>query len=289
MSYWPLRGLLLVLPRVPLRVLAPLVWLAGGIAWYASRRLRTTTTDHMRHAVGAGVPDRVVAMLARDCVRSAAWYWVDLARVPRMTPEQTFERLDSVEGIEALFEAYDAGRGVVLLSAHLGNPEVFATLLPRLGLPTAIFAEPLPDPRVHALIQSKRERAGARMLGPDTAGLRAGLAQLRCGGVLGGLADRDVLGTGTPYPFFGERASMPDGLMEMALRANAAVVAGWVIRTRPGHYAAVVERLALPAPSGNRHTDLETAQTAYIAALQRAIRRTPGQWFALAPVWRGLQ
>ncbi len=278
-----------VLPRVPLRVIAPLVWLAGGAAWYASRRLRETTTGHMRRAMGHGTSRPTIEAQARDCVRTAAWYWVDLARARRMTPEQTFACLDSVEGLEALFEAYDAGRGVLLLSAHLGNPEVFATLLPHLGLSTAIFAEPLADPRVHAAIQSTREREGARMLEPDTAGLRAALAQLRCGAVLGGLADRNVLGTGKPYMFFGERAAMPDGMMEMALRSGAAVVVGWVTRTKPGRYAAVVERIALPESSGDRQRDVEAAQYAYIHALERAITRTPGQWFALAPVWRGLQ
>ncbi len=127
------------------------------------------------------------------------------------------------------------------------------------------------------------------MLGPDAAGVRAAVAQLRCGAVLGGLADRDVLGTGKPYTFFEGRAVMPDGLMEMALRLHAPVVAGWVTRISAGRYAAVVERIVLPETSGDRQKDLEIAQYAYIEALERAIRRTPGQWFALAPVWRGLQ
>lgn len=289
MPYRLLRSLMLMLPRVPPRILPPLVWLAGGAAWYASRSLRETTTDHMRRVLGPGAPRSTIESRARDCVRTAAWYWVDLARAPRMTPEQTFASLDSVEGLGALFEAYDEGRGVVLLSAHLGNPEVFAAFLPLLGLPTAIFVEPLADRRAHALIQSKRERGGARMLYPDTAGLRAALAQLRCGGVLGGLADRDVLGSGRPYTFFGERAAMPDGLMEMALRAGAPVVVGWVTRTKPGRYAAVVERIALPEATGDRRRDLEAAQYAYIRALERAIGRTPGQWAALASVWQGLQ
>ena len=250
--------------------------------------MRETATGHMRHALGPAASRREVEAAARDCVRSAAWYWVELARGPRMSAEQTFARLDSVEGLDALFEAYDAGRGVVLLSAHLGNPEVFAVLLPRLGLDTAIFVEPLADRRVHALIQRTRERAGARMLEPDTAGLRTALAHVRCGGLLGGLADRDVLGSGRPYLFFGERARMPDGLAEIAVRSGAAVLAGWVTRTAPGRYAATVERIATPTPSGHRQHDVEALERAYIEALERAIRRTPGQWFALQPVWGDL-
>lgn len=289
MPYFALRALMLVLPRVPLRILAALVWLGGGIAWYASRDVREATTDHMRHVLGREAGRGAIEARARDCVRAAAWYWVDLACIPRLTAEQTFDRLDSVEGLETLFEAYDAGQGVLLLSAHLGNPEVFAALLPRLGLPTAIFVEPLEDARVHALIEGQRERAGARMLRPDTSGVRAAIAHLRCGGILGGLADRDVLGTGTPHLLFGERARLPDGLIEIGLRSEAPVVVGWVTRTRPGRYAAVLERIPLPPRTGDRHADLEAAEAAYIRALERAVSRTPGQWFALAPVWRGLQ
>lgn len=289
MSYGMLRVLLLVLPWVPLRVLAPVIWLGGGLAWYASRRLRGVTTDHMRHVLGPRARARLVNTCARDCIRTAAWYWIDLARIPRLTTEQTFARLDSIEGIEALYEAYDEGRGVLLLSAHVGNPEVFAVLLPHLGLPTAVFVEPLDNPRVHALIEATRERGGARMLEPDTSGVRTAITQLRCGGVLGGLADRDVLGTGEPYLFFGERAALPDGMIDIALRSRAAIVAGWVTRTKRGRYAAVIERLELPPTTGDRRRDVAAAEAVYLQALERAIRRSPGQWFALAPVWRGLQ
>lgn len=289
MPYWLLRTLTAALPRVPLRVLGTLAWAGGGVAWFTSRRLREVTTDHMRHVLGAGAAGREVNEQARDCVRSAVWYWIDLTCMPALSPEQTFERLDSVAGLDALFAAYDEGHGVVLMSAHLGNPEVFATLLPRLGISTAIFVEPLADPRVHALIEARRERAGAQMLTPNPAGVRAAITQIRCGGLLGGLADRDVLGTGTAHVFFGEHACMPDGMMEIALRTGAPVLVGWVTRTRPGRYAASVERLVLPPLTGDRRRDVDDAEAVYLRALERAISRTPGQWFALAPVWRGLQ
>ncbi|TAJ17973.1 MAG: hypothetical protein EPO65_10025 [Dehalococcoidia bacterium] len=289
MPYWLLRALTAALPRIPLRTLGAFAWAGGGVAWFWSRNLREVTTDHMRHVLGVSASRRELNARARDCVRSAIWYWIDLACMPALSPEQTFERLDSVDGLEALFEAYDEGHGVVLLSAHLGNPEVFATLLPRLGIPTAIFVEPLADPRVHALIEARRERAGAQMLTPNAAGMRAAITQVRCGGLLGGLADRDVLGTGTAHVFFGERARMPDGIMEIALRAGAPVLVGWVTRTTPGRYAATVERLVLPQPTGDRHHDVDDAEAVYLRALERAIARTPGQWFPLAPVWRGLQ
>lgn len=289
MPYWLLRALMAALPRVPLRVLGAFAWAGGGVAWYWSRALREVTTDHMRHALGVGASGHEVNARARDCVRSAIWYWIDLACMPALSPERTFERLDSVDGIEALFEAYDEGRGVVLMSAHLGNPEVFATLLPRLGIPAAIFVEPLADPRVHALIEARRQRAGAQMLTPTPAGVRAAITQVRCGGLLGGLADRDVLGSGAPHLFFGERARMPDGMMEIALRTGAPVLVGWVTRTAPGRYGASVERLALPPLTGERRRDIDNAEAVYLRALERAIARTPGQWFPLAPVWRRLQ
>ncbi len=289
MPYHALRVLMLVLPRLPLRALGALVWMGGGLAWFLSRRLREATTDHMRHVLGPHAGQRTIESRARDCVRAAAWYWADLAVVPRLSPEETFSRLDSVEGLEVLFEAYDEGQGVLLLSAHLGNPEVFATLLPRLGLPTSVFVEPLTDRRMHDLIERQRERAGARMLEPDIGGVRMAIAHLRCGGILGGLADRDVLGTGSLHAFFGERARMPDGMVEIAIRSGSPIVAGWVTRTRPGRYAARVERIAVPPRTGDRRADTEAAETAYLRALERAIGRTPGQWFALSPVWRGLQ
>ena len=288
MSRLRILQLLVVLgSRVPVRVLYAFAGLGGTLSWYASRTLRATTRDHMRHVFPPTTPRRTIDAAARGAVRSAAHYYVDFARYADLDAAASFDHVDSIEGIEAIFEAYDRGRGVILASAHLGNPEFIAQALAPI-FDTVVLTEPLEPPEFHAFVHEIRGRSGVRFIPADRGGLRHALRHLRCGHVLGALVDRDVLGTGDPFPFFGERAPMPAGAVELAWATGAAIVLGFVVRTRPGRYRITLREISVPTRdqgSGDRDADVEAGMRLVVHALEEEIRSAPDQWFALSPIW----
>lgn len=282
-----LQLLVVLASRVPVAVLYALAAAAGTIGWYASPALRGTTRDHMRHVFPPPTPRRTIDRAARGAVRSAARYYVDFARYANLDPTISFDYVDSIAGIDELFEAYDRGRGVILASAHLGNPEFIAQALAPL-FDTVVLTEPLEPPQLHAFVHQIRGRSGVRFIPADRAGLREAIRHLRCGGVLGALVDRDVLGSGEPFPFFGERAPLPRGAVELAWMTDAPIVLGTVIRTRPGRYRIALRDMHVPTRrhgSGNREADIEAGMRQVVSALEDAIRSAPDQWFALSPIW----
>ncbi|MDA1062463.1 MAG: hypothetical protein O2895_06115, partial [Chloroflexi bacterium] len=184
-----------VFGRLPLRVLYALADAVGGLAWYASPRLRRVTLGHVERvrrssaALEAGALDPTAgsrgagsraagnraagsnARAARGCVRSAARYWADMARAAHLPATAVLDRIESIEGVEHFFEALDAGCGVVLVSAHLGNPEALSRAIGTLGLDVLVLTEPLSPPRLHALLHEVRQAAGARFVPADRAGV----------------------------------------------------------------------------------------------------------------------
>ena len=285
---WFLRALMVVAPRVPVGVLYALADAAGWAAWSGSGRLRGVTRDHMRHVLGSGARRGAVDAAARGCVRSAARYYVDFARYAGLEPESAFEQVDEVTGVEELFAAYDRGQGVVLASAHLGNPEFIAQALgPFFDL--MVFTESLEPAVLHELVHEVRGRSGVRFAPVSAGAVRDGMRQLRCGGVLGMLVDRDVLGGAPAFPFFGERAPMPTGAVELAWMTGAAVVVGFVTRSTAGRYRVVLREVSLPHRkdgSGDRAADVEAGMRSVVKALERGIAEAPEQWFALSPIWQ---
>lgn len=282
-----LQLLVLVSRRVPVRLLTALAGVGGTLAWYASNSLRATTRDHMRHVFPPSTPRRRIDAAARGAVRSAATYYVDFARYAHLDPELSFDQVDSIDGLAELFEAYDRGRGVILASAHLGNPEFIAQAMSPL-FDTMVLTEPLEPPRLHEFVHAVRERSGVRFVPAERGGARQALRHLRCGGVLGVLVDRDVLGSGEPFPFFGERAPLPRGAVELAWLTGASIVLGLVVRTRPGRFRIALRTLEVPtreAGSGDREADLEAGMRVVVSALEAGIRSAPDQWFALSPIW----
>jgi lauroyl/myristoyl acyltransferase len=286
---WFLRALMVVTPRVRVEVLYALADVAGSMAWGGSGRLRGVTRDHMRHVLGGAASRGAVDAAARGCLRSAARYYVDFARYAVLQPESAFEQVDEIDGLEELFAAYDRGQGVILASAHVGNPEfIVQALAPLFDL--MVFTERLEPVALHELVHEVRQRSGVRFVPVSASAARDGMRQLRCGNVLGMLIDRDVVGTGRPFPFFGERAPMPWGAVELAWMSGAVVVLGFVTRTTAGRYRIALREVPVPHRkdgSGDRAADIEAGMQSVVAALERGIAEAPGQWFALSPIWVG--
>ena len=280
-----------VVGRLPARLLYAAADAAGTVAWHASPRLRRTTRDHMRHVLlhGSAVGDpAAVDRAARGCVRSAARYYADFARAPHLSPEQAFAEAEIFEGLAHFFDAHDRGCGVILCSAHLGSPEYIFRSASFLGLEMAVLTEVLSPPRLHDFVHRVRGAPGVRFLPANRSGLRETLTQLRGGGVVAVLGDRDIQGAGRPVPFFGERAALPSGPVELALRTNAALVPTFGTRSGVGRYRITFQPGLELQRSDDREADIEAGMRALARALERGISAAPDQWFALHPVWRGL-
>ena len=274
-----------VLGRLPLRVLYGLADGVGTLLWYGSPRLRRVTVDHVRRVSSGAAMPRRNARAARGCVRSAARYWADMARAAHLPERDALDRLEAVEGIEHFFEAFDAGCGVLFVSAHLGNPETLMRGIGSLGFDVLVLTEPLLPPRLHDLVHEVRQAPGVRFVPADRSGVRLALEQLRAGRILALLADRDVLGTAQPRPFFGAPARLPSGAVELALRTNAKIVTGFARRTRGSRMRVTLDPPIELQRSGDRAADLEAGMERVTRALEAGIGRSPEQWFALQPVW----
>lgn len=282
-----LRLLVWVGGRVPPRALDAAASALGTLAWYASPAVRAVTRDHMRHVLGHDAPAARIDAAARGCARTTARYYADFATGPHRGAARPFER---AEGLHHITDAAARGHGLILLSAHLGSPESIGQTLVELGLDLLVFTEPLRPAALHDYVQRIRETTtpGARFVTADLAGVRQAIEHLRRGGVVAALGDRDVLGTGVPQLFFGERARLPAGIADLALRTGAEVIAGFALRTPGGGIRAVVEPpLDLPS-TGDATADRDEARRRILAALERGIRLAPDQWFPLQPIWSGL-
>ncbi len=131
-----------------------------------------------------------------------------------------------VEGLHHLVDGMAAGNGVVMALPHVGSWEYGGAFLAASDLPMTSVAERLEPPELFRYFVEQREAIGLRMIPLDANSGRAVLAELRQGGLVGLLSDRDIEGNGIDVEFFGETTTMPAGPAALALRSGARLVTG---------------------------------------------------------------
>ena len=272
-------GLMNVLPRR--MALCVSGWM-GGLAYLVACHSRRLALSNLTLAYGDEKSPGQIKRLGRSVFRELGRNVVDVARLPRITAEN-MDCLVRAEGLSHLESAYGEGRGVVAVSAHLGNFELMGTFLALRGFTVTVVAAPLYDPRLDALLLKNRLRGGLHVVGRDRA-TPAVLRALRKGHVVGLLVDQDTRGAGIAVPFFGRPARTPTGPAILADRAGAPIVPMAIHRLADDTHLLTVRPPIRSA--GRAPEDVETTTSAYTAELERFIRRAPAQWVWMHDRWK---
>jgi KDO2-lipid IV(A) lauroyltransferase len=188
-------------------------------------------------------------------------------------------------------EAICSGRRVLMLGGHFGNWEIGTALFGLWGFPMGIIAREMDNPYLHEWFRKQREITGHRMM------LKSGdfdemTALLKKGGNLGLLCDQDAGPRGIFVDFFGSPASTFKSIALLALEFDALVMVGYSIRLPDRFHDTNWSRFEVGCEAV---IDPRHAQTSdpvgeitrqFTAALERAIRRAPEQYFWIHRRWK---
>lgn len=253
----------------------------GSVVARASRE--RTAKARARCARALAVGDKDAAAVVSGSYRHFGRGLVEFIRLAKMTDE--LENLIEVEGEEHLREAFGKGRGVIFLSAHIGNWEYGAALLARRGYPMNAIGAEQRDPRVTEAIASLRASAGVKPVGKGL-DLKAAVACLKNKEILAVLLDQDAREAGLVSPFLGIPASTPIGPIKLARKFGSPVVPVHVTRVADGERLKMTIEPALEGEGGKPFgEDLRHAVDSCNEKISSWIRETPGQWLWMYPRW----
>jgi len=260
----------------------------GGLYLRTGRRRREILDFNLRLAF-PGLDEMERAELGRNVARHFGRVLLDGLRLQRTTPERLLEEV-TVVGRQHLEGALATGRGVFLLSAHIGAWEV-AALTAGLLVPggIAVVNRPLDNPLLEAELERFRALFGNRAMGKENV-TRAMLRELRRGGVVGILIDQRTLKEeGVQVPFFGHPAWTHPALARLSVRTGAAVVPIWGFWDTPGRYTVRFDEAVFPAelPEEERAEVPLTAR--FTRMIEDVIRERPEQWLWFHDRWRDIR
>jgi lauroyl/myristoyl acyltransferase len=273
------------LGRLPIWALYPLCDLLGELAYWLCPGRRRHVWHNLRHILGPQAHPSQLRRLARRTFRNVARYYGDLVHMPYLDVRRFYQSRLVHHGFEEHFlPALAQGRGVIILSAHLGNPELAVQGLLFHNIRVVALTEPLHPPRLSRLVDRLRSSKGHTFLPVGVGGVKAAVQALRRGGVVALMGDRDIQGPRAPLPFFGREANMPTGPMEMALRTGATVLPIFCHRRGPRLEVFIEPPLEL-VRSGSLEEDVRLNTLRFLNRLEEHLRKDPAQWIVLEPVW----
>ncbi|MCZ6646183.1 MAG: lysophospholipid acyltransferase family protein [SAR324 cluster bacterium] len=202
--------------------------------------------------------------------------WENLA-TPRIRKQ--LEGWLHVENEQALREAHAEGKGVILITGHIGNWELVCRAADLLRLPLHVVVRGIVNTRLNDFVVRNRLSEFVQVVERGTAQTARQLLKcLKQGDVLVVAIDHDVDVSSVFVDFFGIPANTPRVAASLALRNGVPVVAGFDRRRTDGSHQFSFKRLPPPKNAGNDAEGVRRYTQFMIDAIEAHIRACPEQW-----------
>ena len=276
-QYGALRGVIGVLRRMGMRP-AGTVGASLGMLGYRPLAIRREVVERQVRAAFPNLPPEEIERIARASYANLGRTTTETALLSLYDRERIIDMFEAVEGWSIIEERLARGKGLILVTGHLGNWELGGAYLAARGLPMEAVARYMENPLFDRYLTRTRERIGMRIVHDDEA-VRRVPRSLRDGHAVAFLVDQGAVGLASIWvPFFGRLAKTPRGPAVFALRLGAPVVFGAAIRQPSGRFRLTFEPID-SSSTGNLEADVERIVTDYTATLERWVRRAPEQYF----------
>ena len=277
--------LLATLGRLPRPVARGFGAAVGLLAYGLFGRLRRVGLTNLALAFPEKPPsDR--RQILRASFRNLGLHLAELCQMRRYTPARA-QTVIEYDGLDMYLQARGRGRGVLVLTGHLGAWELSSFFHSLMGFPLGLLIRRLDNPLVDALVNEIRCLHGNRVIHKDDFA-RGLISEMRAGQTVGILMDTNMTPPqGVFVPFFNALACTASGMARVASKTGAAVLPGFLVweHARRRYLLRFGEEIPL-ARTDDPNRDALTNTARFTAVLEHYIRLYPEQWLWMHRRWK---
>jgi KDO2-lipid IV(A) lauroyltransferase len=285
LEYWLVVGVARCLGLAPRGVARLLAGMLALLVYGLMGRLRRVGVRNLEMALPE-LPAKARKKILRGVYRHLGWQLVEFCRMARYTPENTRDWLRT-EGLEHYLAARDRGKGVLIVTGHLGAWELSSFYHSLMGHPMGMVIRRLDNRRLDAFVNSIRCLHGNTVLHKDDFG-RGLLTAMHVGGTVGILMDTNMTPPqGAFVRFFGMEACTATGLAHVARKTGAAVLPGFMV-WEPAEQRYVLRfgpEIEIPR-TDDVAADIVAGTQLCTSAIEAWVRRYPDQWLWIHRRWK---
>ena len=281
-ALWTLVHVIGALPRGMARAVGAGI---GALAFRFLGRLRRVGLRNLELAYPEWTADQRTATL-RKVYRNLGWLLAEFCLMSGYTRDLASDFIE-YDGLEHYLSARERGKGVLVLTGHLGAWELSSFYHSLVGFPMGLVIRRLDNPLVDEFVNRIRCLHGNRVIHKDDFA-RGLISAMRAGETVGILMDTNMTPPqGSFVPFFGVQACTASGMARVALKTDAAVLPGFLLwdEAKKKYVLRFGAQIQL-VRTGDLAADVLANTAKFAATTERYIRANPEQWLWMHRRWK---
>jgi KDO2-lipid IV(A) lauroyltransferase len=266
-------------------------WLAGRLGWLWFDGLRFRRFTILKN-LSISFPEKSKEerfLMARKSMQYLCYNLFEFLLIPKMKKNWLGQEL-LVSGLEHFEAAKKQGKGVLLLSMHIGNGDIGMATVALAGLPVHLISKKFKSPFFNDFWFGVRERLGAHFLEPHGKSLAFDILKICKKNEAVVFVIDQFMGRpfGIETTFFGRKTGTAYGLSLFALKTQAPVLPIYTYRDEQLRTHVVFEGpIVFPDVSGlDKDTQILKMTQKCNDVVETLVRRYPLQWMWVHRRWK---
>ncbi|MCK5514438.1 MAG: lysophospholipid acyltransferase family protein [Deltaproteobacteria bacterium] len=253
----------------------------------SSRRYRRRIKKNLKIAFGPSCDNQYIENITRNLTKNIGLSCAETILSGTKHKNNLLKRI-SVHGTENLDNALSHEKGVIAVSAHLGNFTLIGVKMLREGYPFTTLVKESKRQGIAKGIRKIQKGQDGRFIymDPWSKAVRQILYSLKKNEIVCLIADEKRKHTGINVRFFGEPALTATGPAILSLRTGAPILPIFIVRNEDHSHHIFIEPQLEYNLNSNTTEDIYTITTAYTIVIEKYIRMYPDQWFWINNRWK---
>ena len=270
---------------IPFRIAQEIGKMTGLFAYFIPNNRKTVAYENIRASFGNDLNAADARKLLRKVYMHFSQMLFEIPHILRLNAGN-LNRYMIIQGEENLRQALRKGKGVLFLTAHLGNWEFMSAVGSLYFGNTVLVPRRSDSASVDRVVNELRTRFGAEIIRPQRA-MRPLIMALKRNKMLGIFLDQNVdWYEGVFIPFFGRWACTNKGLALIARKTGTPVIPVFTARERNGRHRLIFEKEIELRKTKDKIRDVEDNTALFNATIERYVRKYPDQWLWFHRRWK---
>lgn len=225
--------------------------------------------------------------LARISMKNICYNFIEICLIPKLD-QAWLENQVVFHGLEHYEKARSEGKGILMLSMHMGNGDVGTAALALKGIPVQVISKKFKNPFLNQFWFGVREKMGTRFLAAHGKSLPFDILKAcKQNQVVIFVIDQFM---GKPFGiesrFFGRKTGSAYGLSLFALKTGAPVLPVYAYRDAELRTHVAFEPVIPFEKTEDRDLQFAHMTQKYNDQVEKIVRRHPDQWMWVHRRWK---